>query len=62
LNDRIENYNNFEKITKENNKKLKKQDQIEITIIIEKNKNHKLDLKDQIASHKNFEKRAKEKN
>jgi len=36
LNDRIENYNNFEKITKENNKKLKKQDQIEITIIIEK--------------------------
>jgi hypothetical protein len=36
VNDRIENYNNFEKITKENNKKLKKQDQIEITIIIEK--------------------------
>jgi hypothetical protein len=36
LKDRIENYNNFEKIAKENNKKLKKQDQIEITIIIEK--------------------------
>jgi hypothetical protein len=38
----------------------KKRDQIEITIIIEKN-NHKLDL-NQIASHKNFDKIAKKTN
>ena len=37
-------------------------DQIEIIIIlIEKTKNHKLDLKDKIESNKNFDKRTKKK-
>jgi predicted Holliday junction resolvase-like endonuclease len=47
------------KIAKENNKKLKKKDQIENYYYHWKNKNHILDLKDQIVSHKNFDKKSK---
>jgi hypothetical protein len=38
----------------------KKRDQIEINIIIEKKK-YKLDLKDEIESHKNFDKKTRKK-
>ena len=31
-------------------------------IVVEKNKNHELDLKDKIENYKNFGKRAKKKN
>jgi len=51
----IENYKNFNKGTKKNQKK---RDQIRIIIIIEKTKT----IKDKIESHKIFNKRAKDKN
>jgi len=44
-------------------KNQKKMDQIEIiTILIQKIKNHKLDLKDKTENNKNFNKNTKEKN
>lgn len=51
----IENYKNFNKWAKKNQKK---RDQIRIIIIIEKTKT----TKDKIESHKIFNKRAKDKN
>jgi hypothetical protein len=55
------NYKNFDKKIKKNNKKSKEKRPKWNHYYHWKNTNHKLDLKNQIASHKKFDKRAKKK-
>jgi len=56
----IENYKNFDKITKENNKKSNKKRPYWNYYYSHK-KNHKLDLNDKIEINKNFDKKTEKK-
>jgi len=56
LNDKIKNLKTLTKKPRKIIRNQKKMDQIKIIIIIEKNKNHKLDLKDKNKIHKTLTK------
>jgi hypothetical protein len=60
LKDIIENYKNFDKKTKKNNKKSKEEGSNWSPCYYHWKKNYKLDLKDKTESNKNFDKKTKE--